>query len=76
MIAIMNNKTPLSTQSLIEVKNLRPWVKYGMGGILGFGAYLLVTGYLYQPKPYTVQFDLKRIQDFKEGKHLINNSSK
>lgn len=55
-------------QKTIEVKRLRPWVKNSVRLLGAITIYAIVRTWVYQPKPYVVQFDLERIQGLKEGR--------
>jgi hypothetical protein len=48
-------------ETMIEVKRLRPWVKYGTMSFLAMFGYLTLRQAVFKPAPYVVQFDLKNI---------------
>jgi hypothetical protein len=58
--------TGLEDKQTIEVKRLRPWVRYTGLGVLTLAAYVTLKQFLLKPQPYVVQFDLKKIQDMKK----------
>ena len=48
-------------KNIVEVKTLRPWVKKSIGLVFLTGGYMVVTRYLYKPKPYVIEFDMVKI---------------
>lgn len=60
------DKTEETVKKMIEVKKLRPWVKFAAFSITGIFIFSVFNTFVYKPNPHIVQFDLKRIQAMKE----------
>jgi hypothetical protein len=50
-----------AAKKVIEIKTLRPWVKYSFASLIIVSSYTLLRHFLFKPKPYIVEFDLQKI---------------
>lgn len=53
--------SPKKEAKIVEIKKLRPWVKISAYTVIGVSMYSIFRTFIYNPKPYIVEFDINKI---------------